>query len=109
MNNVSYVKYIYENKILIYCDVKEQEGSLHALKAKKKIFSKNQWILKYQNKNELAEKLQILNDNGFMFLGGGFGWSPIDIFISMRDASLVRGNVVEISWVNEKQTVSRVL
>lgn len=109
MNDLNYVKYIYEHEILIYCENKEKTHSLLLIKAKRKFFKKNLWKLKYQDKGDLAKKLQLLNDNDFMFLGGAAGWNPVDIYISMREKNQVSGKVVEISWVNQKQTTLRIL
>lgn len=109
MSKLNYVKYIYENEVSVYCEDQDKIDLLRLLNAKKQLFSKNKWILKYDNKNDLTKILQILNDNNFMFLGGCSGWNPVDVFVSMREQNLVTGSVIEISWINKNQTITRTL
>jgi len=107
--NLNYVKWIHVNKITIFCEDMGQNGFLKIMGARRKFFDRKTWIINCKNEHDLADKLQRLNDNGFMFSGGPYGWNPVDIFILMREKNLVSGKVTEIVWRERGQALTRVL
>jgi len=109
LRKVSYVKWIQENEITIFCEDAERYNFLKIIGAKRKLFDRKIWIINCRDKNDLADKLQRLNDNDFMFAGGSHGWNPVDIYILMREKNLVTGKATEIVWKEKNQTVTRVL
>jgi hypothetical protein len=109
MANLSYVKWIQENKITLFCDDIVSESLLKKIGAKRKFFDRKIWLINFKDERGLADKLQQLNENGFMFAGGSHGWNPIDIFILMREKNLVTGKVTEIVWNGKNQTLTRIL
>ena len=56
------------------------------------------WIIHFGDDNDLAEKLQLLNQLGVLFAGEPSGWPPAAIFEDLRERKLVDGSFNEISW-----------
>ena len=62
------------------------------------IYNEAVWIIHFGDDNDLAEKLQLLNRLGVLFVGEPFGWPPAAIFEDLRERKLLDGSFKEISW-----------
>lgn len=56
------------------------------------------WLIKYTNDQELAQNLHVLNQLGFLFIGGSTGWTPAAVFDHLRKKQLLNEKFKEISW-----------
>lgn len=109
ITNYNYIKWIQKNKITLFCGDTKRYHSLEIIGAKRKIFNRKIWIINCKDEDDLADKLQKLNSNGFMFAGGLHGWNPADIYILMRNKKLVTGTIIEIVWKEKNQILTRVV
>lgn len=97
-NQYSYVEWIQNNKITIYCCDNNKAKKLKSLNAKRKLFSLNYWIIAYSNDEELAKVISLLRDDGFLFGFDEHGWCPSGIFQHFREKKLLSGKFTEIFW-----------
>jgi hypothetical protein len=71
------------------------------------IYNEAVWIIHFSDDNDLAEKLQLLNRLGVLFVGEPSGWPPAAIFEDLRERKLVDGNFKEISWTGSGKWLVR--
>lgn len=65
----------------------------------RKIDGETVWLVPYTDEHDLAEKLHILNQLGFLFIGADpLGWPPADVFIRLREKMLLKGTFKSITW-----------
>lgn len=94
----SYVKWIQDNEIIVYCYDHNKTKILKLLKARRRIFSLKYWVINYCDDEELAKILSALRDDGFLFGYDEHGWCPSGIFEHLRDKNLLSGKFMEIYW-----------
>lgn len=94
----SYVEWVQNNKITIYCCDSNKIKKLKPFKAKKRIFSLNYWVINYDNDKDLAKIMSSLRDNGFLFSYDEHGWCPSEIFQHLREKGCLSGKFTEIFW-----------
>ncbi len=56
------------------------------------------WVMNYGDKDELVKSLQELNELGFLFAGGGAGWTAADVFGDLIEKQGVNINFKEVRW-----------
>lgn len=93
--------------LIIECSDKSKFSFLKKLGAEKKIFNKNKWKLNYNSKADLSKLFTHLRDEKFIFMGGSNGWQPSDIFQNLRNEGFVKGDAMEIVWLNKKTSEMR--
>lgn len=80
---------------------------LKKMGASRGFFQRKIWHLQCRDEDDLAVKLQELNENNFMFAGGSSGWNPSDIYIHLRDKNMVAAKVTEIVWTSPDVIMTR--
>lgn len=105
----SYVEWIQNNKITIYCCDNGKIKTLKLLNAKRKLFSLTNWEINYRDDEELAKILSSLRDDLFLFGYDEHGWCPSGIFQHLRENGLLSGKFTEIFWNGPNKIGTRVL
>jgi hypothetical protein len=104
MNNMT--KTVPANVSLILRDTNRLENvaddlinSLKDLGAKEGIVNDEVfWVIPFGDDNDLAQKLQSLNNMGVLFVGEPSGWPPAAIFADLRARKMLEGTFKEITW-----------
>ncbi len=104
-----YVTAILDNEIVVNCASKDREKLLKEIGARRRLFERNKWYIKYQtgNKSELASMLEKLRDAGFCFAGAAGGWPPAAVFDFLREQGYTTGKITEIMWGGQAKVVKR--
>lgn len=97
-NKFSYVEWIQDHRITIYCNDKDKSKKIKILKGKRKFFSFKYWIINYRDEYELAKILASLRNENFFFGFDEHGWSPSGIFQYLREKGMLTGKFIEIFW-----------
>lgn len=105
--NYSYVEWIQNNEIKIYCCDREKIDVLKSISAKRKLFNYKYWTVQYKNDTELARILTVLRDATFCFGFDEHGWSPASIFELLREKKMLTGTFNEISWSAPGKVITR--
>ena len=94
----SYVEWIQNNVITIYCCDRKKINMLKSINARRKLFSCKYWIVRYKGDEELAGILNALRNECFLFGYDEHGWCPSGIFQLLREKGMVHGEFTEIFW-----------
>lgn len=105
----SYVDWIQDFQITVYCVDDKKIKFLKSIHAKRKFFNRKYWIISYDNDYNLAKLLTLLRNENFMFSYDEHGWSPSGIFQHLREKGLLCGKLKEISWKKEDDVCIREL
>lgn len=97
-----YVSAVLSEHIIICYSKKESKYKLKSMGGVFSIFQRGRCKIKFscENKNELAEKLELLRDSGFYFAYSPAGWPPSAIFELLRDEGYISGSFYIITWKN---------
>lgn len=106
---LDYITAIQNNKIVIVCEDEKKKVYLKSIGAKKPLFGGNRWFLHYLSEDDLSQMLMDLRDKNFMFVGGVYGWSPVDVFQHLKQKGMTFGSLSEIVWTSKNTSLIRKL
>jgi len=93
---MDYVEAVLAKEVAIHCESNELKKNLEQLGAVAS--HSGRWLMAYDSRSELAERLSALQALDIFFLDEPAGWPPAAVYEFLRNEGLVRGDVRKISW-----------
>ena len=110
-NSVSpqnYVSLILNNNVRLENVTVDLIEAIEGLKAfEDRLKHKTVWTIPFVNHSELANILSRLNELGFLFAAGSYGWPPAEIFAGLLEKKRLKENFKEITWLGKDRWVIR--
>ncbi len=90
MEKINYVDSVLKKEITIFCLNKQKSKYLRSIGASKRsLFGFGpEWVICYNNRNELANFFSKLRDADFLFSYDEHGWGPSEVFEDLKEKKL---------------------
>lgn len=102
---LDYVEDVLAEEVLVVSQ--RQTQLLTHLGARRKLFSRTKWYIRFHSNAELAQILDALRNAEFAFAGAQSGWPPSAVFQHLRDKQMLSGTFKEVRWLNRDEIVVR--